>query len=460
MVSGVLAQREPEAVSGDLEQEAVRRWHPAVRVLFRFGFIVVGIGMAGVWLLHALLRTFGLPPVAVGAVARWAALSPLTDWIGANVFDVPIDYTVTGSGDTAAKWVAAFTLILVAIPITIAWSVLDRRRPNYGRLYGWFLLLLRISLASALLLYGMIKVLPTQMSFNLERLVEPFGHMSPMAVLWAQSSLSEPYEMALGAAEVTAGLLLILPLTAGLGSVLAVVVALQVVLVNLTFDVPVKLFALQILLYATILAAPHIVRIARALLGRALDAAEPAPLLATRRGNRVLVAAQVLLGVWLLAAMTVEAYDGWHTYGNARAKSPLYGIWNVTEFSVAGEQVPALVDFRATPAEGATPSATERFRRIIFDIPQGMTAQRLDDSLVSFPARVDPDQRTITLSRDTDHQWRIATFGYLRPRPDRLILEGTVGAKPVRMQLDQVDLAQFPAVSRGFHWVQATPYYR
>ncbi|MFF2088402.1 DoxX family protein [Nocardia sp. NPDC058176] len=459
MVSGVLAQRELEAVGGDLEQEAVRRWHPAVRVLFRFGFVVVGIGMAGVWLLHALLRTFGLPPEAVGAVGRWTALSPLTDWIGAHVFDVPIDYTVTGSGDTAAKWVAAFTLILVAIPVTVAWSVLDRRRPNYTRLYGWFRLLLRLSLASALLLYGMIKVLPTQMSFNLERLVEPFGHMSPMAVLWAQSSLSEPYEMALGAAEVAAGLLLILPLTAGLGSVLAVVVAMQVVLVNLTFDVPVKLFALQILLYATILAAPHIVRIVRALFGRAVDAVEPAPLLATRRGNRVLVTAQVLLGVWLLAAMTVEAYDGWHTYGNARPKSPLYGIWNVTEYSVAGQEVPALIDFRAA-SEAAMPSATERFRRIIFDIPQGMTAQRLDDSLVSFPARVDTDQRTITLSRDTDHQWKLALFDYVQPQPDRLILEGTVAGKPVRMRLDQVDLAQFPVVSRGFHWVQATPYYR
>ncbi|WP_410876336.1 DoxX family protein [Nocardia sp. A7] len=458
MVTGVLAQREPEVVG--VGREAVERWHPAVRVLFRFGFVVVGVGMAGVWLLHALLRTLGVSQGAVTEVAKWTALHPLTDWVGTHIFDVPIDYAVTGSGDTAAKWVSVFTLVLVAVPVTAAWSVLDRHRPNYARLYEWFRLLLRISLASALLLYGMIKVLPTQMSFNLERLVEPFGHMSPMAVLWAQSSLSEPYEMALGAAEVVAGLLLILPVTAGIGSVLAVVVALQVLLMNLSFDVPVKLFALQLCLFAIVLAAPDIARIVRTLLGRAVDARTSTPLLTTPRGNRILLAAQVLMGVWLLCATTVEAYDGWHTYGNARPKSPLYGIWNVTEYSVAGEQVPALVDFREPPANSGMPNASERFRRIIFDIPQGMTVQRLDDSLVSFPARIDTDQHTITLSKDTAHQWKIATFNYVQPQPDRLILDGTLGGRPVRMQLDQVDLAQYPAVSRGFHWVQATPYYR
>lgn len=458
MSTEVSARREPEIACPDLGPEPVR-WHPFARVLFRFAFVTVGVGMAGTWLLHALLRTMGLPQEAVTQVGQWAALHPLTDWLGTRVFDVRVDYAVTGSGDTAAKWVAVFALVLLAVPVTAVWSVLDRRRPNYVRLAAWFRLLLRFTLVSALLLYGMIKVLPTQMSFNLERLVEPFGHMSPMAVLWAQSSLSEPYEIALGAAEVTAALLLILPLTAGLGAVLAVLVALQVVLVNLTFDVPVKLFALQVLLYAAILAAPDIARIVRSLLGHDVPARVPTPLLSTPRGTRMLTGAQLLLGLWLLCATTVEAYDGWHTYGSARPKSPLYGIWDVTEYSVAGVQVPAVVDFRA-PDEGRIPSATERFRRIIFDIPQGMTAQRLDDSLVSFPARVDTAQRTITLSKDTAHQWQLATLSYVQPRPDQLILEGTLGGRPVRMRLDQVDLTGFPAVSRGFHWVQATPYYR
>ncbi|WP_052313678.1 hypothetical protein [Nocardia thailandica] len=447
--------REPAAA----ETEPGPRWHPGARVAFRFGF-VVGLGTAGVWLLHALLRTVGVPRATVDEIAKWTALHPLSDWVGRTVFDVRVDYAATASGDTAAKWVAAFTLLALAVPVTAVWSALDRGRPHYARLLAWFRLLLRFALVSALMLYGMIKVLPTQMSFNLERLVQPYGDMSPMAVLWAHSALSEPYEIALGAAEVTAAVLLILPLTSGIGAVLAVIVALQVLLVNLAFDVPVKLFAFQVLLFAAVLAAPDIARVVRALLGRAVPVRDPAPATRTRRGARVLLVGQVLLGAWILCATTVEAYDGWHTYGSARPRSPLYGIWDVTEYSVAGEAVPAVVVFGGGRDDSAMPTPAQRFRRVIFDIPQGMTAQRLDDSLVSFPARVDTDRGTITLSRDTEHRWPLATLAYVRPEPDRLLLEGTLAGRPVRMRLDRVDLARFPVVSRGFHWVQATPYYR
>ncbi|SUA79444.1 Uncharacterised protein [Nocardia otitidiscaviarum] len=442
------------------EPETVVRWHPLTRMVFRFGFVFVGIGMAGTWLLHTLVRSVGVPQDAVLELSTWLALSPLTDWVGARIFGVTVDYTPTGSGDTAAQWISQFTLLLVSLLATAVWSLMDRNRPNYLRLYAWFRLLLRLALMSALLLYGMVKLLPSQMTFYLERLVEPFGQMSPMAVLWAQTSASEPYEMALGAAEVAAALLLVLPVTAGLGSVLALVVAMQVLLLNLTFDVPVKLFAGQLLVWALILAAPELVRLVRALLGHAVGVRAAEPLVSTPRARRILVGAQAVLGIWLLFTATVEAHDAWRTTGNGRDRSPLYGIWDVTEYTVAGETVPALTDFDGAPDTGSALDPTARLRRIIFDIPQGVTAQRMDDSLLSFPARIDTERQTITLSKDTSHSWPLGMFGYQRPEPDRLILTGQLGGRPVRMQLELLDLDRFPVVSRGFHWVSPVPYYR
>lgn len=449
-----------EVVARDEERETVERWRPLVRVVFRFGFVFLGIGMAGVWVTHSLLRSFGVPQEMVAGVDKWMALYPLTDWVGDRIFDVRVDYTPTGSGDTAAHWVFLFALLLVAVVATAVWSVLDRRRPNYARLYQWFRLLLRAALVSALLMYGMVKVLPSQMTFYLERLVEPYGEMSPMAVLWAQTSLSEPYEIALGAAEIAAALLLVLPLTAGLGSVLALIVTLQVFLLNITFDVPVKIFSFQLFVYAVVLAAPDILRIVRALFGHAVPVRNTELLLSTPRGNRILLAAQVAFGMWLLFTATTEGYDAWRGHGNGRPQSPLYGIWNVTEYTVAGQQVPALVDYSEKPRSGQGISATERFRRIIFDIPNGVTAQRMDDSLLSFPARIDTERHIITLSKDTAHKWTLATLNYEQPQSDRLILEGQLGGRAVRMQLDLVDLERFPVVSRGFHWVSPVPYYR
>ncbi|MEV6767504.1 DoxX family protein [Nocardia sp. NPDC051030] len=456
----MVAQLAAEVDAQEEDSTEAERWHPLVRVAFRFGLVSLGIGMAGVWLAQAVLRSVGVPQQTVVDVSKWLALHPLTDWVGDHLFDTRIDYTRTGSGDTAAQWVSVFAVLMVSVLVTAVWSVLDRRRPNYARLYQSFRLLLRMSLVSAFLLYGMVKLLPSQMTFSLEKLVEPFGDMSPMTVLWTQTALSEPYEIALGAAELTAALLLVLPFTAGLGSILAVIVALQVFLLNLTFDVPVKLFALQLLVYALVLAAPDILRIVKALIGRAVPVRASMPLVSTPRGNRILLVAQVLFGALLLFTAVSEGHDAWSTYGNGRPQSPLYGIWNVTQYTVAGQDVPALVDYSESPHNAQALSANDRFRRIIFDIPNGVTAQRMDDSLVSFPAEIDTDRQTLSLSKDLAHQWKIAILGYQQPQTDQLILTGQIGGRPVRMQLDRVDLDRYPAVSRGFHWVQPAPYYR
>ncbi|MGV9838181.1 DoxX family protein [Nocardia niigatensis] len=429
-------------------------------MMFRYAFVVLGVGMAGVWVLHMLLRSVGVSQQAVMGVAKWTALHPLTDQVGERVFGVRVDWSFTGSGDTAANWVSIFTLLVVAAPIAVMWSVLDRRRPDYARLYAWFRLVLRLALMSALLLYGVTKLLPSQMAFALDRLVEPFGDLSPMAVLWSQTASSEPYEIALGAAEITAGVLLILPFTAGLGAVLAVVVTLQVFLLNLTFDVPVKILSGQLLVYAVVLAAPEIVRVVRALTGHAVPGRGPEALVQSPRGRRILVAAQAMLGLWVLFTTLTEGHDAWRTYGNGRPHSALYGIWDVTEYTVAGQEVPALVDFRPTPPEGQLIGPTDRFRRLIFDVPQGVTAQRMDDSLVSFPVEIDADLHTVTITKDLSHQWKLAILNYDQPQADQLNLDGQLAGRPVHLRLTRVDLDRFRVISRGFHWVQPVPYLR
>lgn len=454
----MVAQLSAEVAGPDMEQPVVR-WHPLVRMGFRFGFAFLGAGMTGGWLATALIRSFGVPQETVAELTKWTGLYPLTDRVGKHIFHTTVDYTRSGSGDTAAQWISAFTWLLAAFAATAVWSVLDRHRPNYARLNAWFRLLLRGALVSALLLYGMVKLLPSQMTFVLQRLVEPFGDMSPMSVLWTQTALSEPYEIALGAAEITAALLLIAPLTAGLGSILAFIVTLQVALLNLTFDVPVKIFSLQLLAFAAVLAAPDIRRTVRALLGRAIPRREPELRFTTGRRNRILLAAQLIFGGWLFYTALTEGLDGWHTYGNARAQSPLYGIWNVTEYSVAGQQLPALVDFRESTRSGL-PNASDRFRRIIFDIPDAITVQRMDDSLLPLPARIDTAGHTITIPRDATGGAPLAAFDYEQPQPNRLILIGQLAGHPIRMRLELIPLDHYPAVSRGFHWVQAEPYMR
>ncbi|NNH70510.1 DoxX family protein [Nocardia uniformis] len=434
------------------------RWHPITRVLFRFGFVYLGVGTAGQWLVLALLRTFGAPHEWVVATWKWWALYPLNDWVAERVFGIEtaLSYAETGSGDTVAHWVSTFTWLVVSVLIAAVWSVLDRRRWEYVRLHGWLRLVVRFALVASLLLYGVIKVLPSQMTFALYRLVQPFGDMSPMSVLWSQTAASEPYEIVLGCAEVAAALLLLVPVTSTAGAVLAVVALAQVFLVNLAYDVPVKIFSFHLLVLAALLLVPEARRLAAAFAGKAVLARKAPPLLPSTRGTWALVAGQGLLGLWLVIATVMEGWDAWHLYGNAREKSPLYGIWNVTEYSIAGQAIPALV---STEPQPASPNlASERLRRIIFDTQHGIHVQRMDDSLLSLPATVDPDGRTVTVTRDLQGQWKLADLTFERPTPERLLLVGQLAGRSVRMHLELVSLDRFRQLNRGFHWVQEAPY--
>ncbi|WP_280447546.1 DoxX family protein [Nocardia cyriacigeorgica] len=446
----------PVREQGDGPPAAPLPWHPATRVLFRFVFVYLGIGTAAQWLTAQLLRSAGVPETAVLTLGRWWSLPPLTDWFAAHLFGIeePLGYAPTGSGDTVTLWVAAFSWLVVAAVAAAIWTVLDRRRTDYRRLDGWFRLLLRFALAGALMLYGMVKVMPSQMTFALHRLIEPFGDMTPMGVLWSQTAASEPYEIALGCAEIGAGLLLILPATVTAGALLSTVAMAQVFLLNMTFDVPVKLFSLHMLLLSLALLAPESRRLATVMFsGRAVAPSTGSPLFGTARANRAALILQVLLGLWLLVTTALEGWDAWHAYGSARPRSPLYGIWNVAEYSVAGQSVPPLL---TEPNPFADPTAA-RLRRIVFDTVDGVHLQGMDDRLTWVPAEVDHERHTITLFRDPAGQWQLGSFTYEQPAPGRLILDGTLGIRKVRMVLDEIPLERFALIERGFHWTQQAP---
>jgi hypothetical protein len=86
-----------------------------------------------------------------------------------------------------------------------------------------------------------VKVIPVQMHYSaLTRLLQPFGTLSPMGVLWASMGSARPYEIFASFAEVAGGLLLIVPRTTILGALISFADMIQVDTLNMTYDVPVN----------------------------------------------------------------------------------------------------------------------------------------------------------------------------------------------------------------------------
>ncbi|NNH72897.1 DoxX family protein [Nocardia uniformis] len=427
-----------------VEREA--RWNPLTRILFRFSFIYFSLFCV---LFPQILISFAVPLhrwIPEDAVMRWGEFpSPVVEWVGRTVFDAEaVLRTDSGSGDQVFFFVLVFCLLVFSVVVTAVWMVLDRRRPEYRRLAGWFLLFIRLCLASQMLLYGFAKAIPTQMSEpSLVALLQPYGNFTPMAVLWSQVGSSPAYEILLGIAEIVGGLLLLLPRTALAGVLLSLVSMAQVWVLNMTYDVPVKLLSFHLLLLCLVLLAPEARRLTAVLTG---GAAGPSTAPQPFHGRAATIAAvvQVALAVWLAVGFAMSGVKSWNEWGPGRPQSELYGIWTVDEFTRDGQPVPPLT------------TDETRWRRVVFEDPNAIYIQRMDDSLEPMPVIVDGSERTVTLLTGEAAE-PSGNFTFERPAPDRLLLTGVLDGQPVMMSLSLMDADGFPLRQGGFRLVQDYP---
>jgi hypothetical protein len=421
-------------------------WSLASRVAFRFCFLYFGLFCVATQII------VGLVPINIeipGLSALWP-MRQITFWTGAHVFHARLPLVFdSGSGDETFDWALVLWLLVLAVLATGIWSVLDRKRDHYATLYKWFRLFLRFALAGQMFGYGLYKLIPLQMPFpHLATLLEPYRNFSPMGVLWSSIGASPAYETFAGCAETLGGLLLVVPRTAMLGALVCLADMTQVFALNMTYDVPVKLFSFHLLLMALFLLAPDLRRLADFFFRqRTVGPSTEAPLFASRLANRIALAAQVLFAVSMLGMGLHGAFVDWHRFGGGRPKSPLYGIWNVDELSIDGQVRSPLV------------TDNGRWRRAIFDFPTGMAFQRMDDSFARYGCSINASAGTLALTKGADKSWR-ANFTFQRPAQNQLVLDGSMDNQKVHMQLQLMDRSRFMLVSRGFHWVQEAPFNR
>jgi hypothetical protein len=160
--------------------------------------------------------------------------------------------------DSPGLWRWAGLLLLATAPAAALWARLARRTPAaearlwYGLHTGaaWLL-------ALHLLEYGFDKVFKAQFYLpEPNTLYTPLGQLPPDLAYWSLLGSSHFYSVFAGLLEVGPGLLLLWGRTRALGAVLAGAVLLNVLALNLGFDISVKLWSGFLLGLALVVAAP------------------------------------------------------------------------------------------------------------------------------------------------------------------------------------------------------------
>jgi hypothetical protein len=258
---------------------------------------------------------------------------------------------------------------------------------------------------------------------------------------------SIPYVVFSGAAEMLGALLLAARRTTLLGALVCIGVLSNVVMLNLSYDVPVKLYSSHLLLMAVFLAAPDLLRLASLFVwNRRVPAAEQRPLFASRQGNRAALVFRTVFIVYLAIAALQSSLEYKQQFADMATRQRLYGAWEVEELAVDGVVRPLL--------------ATDEtlWRRLVFEWPGELGIQYAHETQIrDYELRLDPGTHVFTLCCDPEPK---AALSFEQVGPDVLALAATVDGKQVRGRFRRMDDSRFPLLSRGFHWTNERPFNR
>lgn len=365
--------------------------------------------------------------------------------MGTYVFHVSTQ-GARATGDSMWGYVEVALFLTIALAGGLLWAALDRKRSRYERAWELLRIYLRFTLAAAMITYGVQKVIPSQFAPpTLDRLVEPFGSSSPMGILWAFMGVSKSYNIFTGAIELASGILLTFRRTTLLGALLAAGAMANVVALNYSYDVSVKIYSTQLLLQSLVLIAPDARRLLDLLLfNRAVGPRKERPLFRRRALERGSLVVRTLLVAWFIVFSFQWVVDTSKEAGLDQ-HSPLRGVWDVTELTDNGIARPPL-----------TTDAT-RWRRAVFDNPTYMSFFLMNDTRLRFNSKLDANTQTLKL-RNRENRSDAMTLKYSRPSPRVLILDGVVSGHTLHATCELSDTYEKPLLlTRGFHWVNEIP---
>jgi hypothetical protein len=433
---------QPPITAGDAPGDL---WSATRKVAFRFAFAYFVV-----YLLPFPLDA--LPSTSTESAgwtdAPWHVLVP---WVGAHILHLatPITIFEAGSGDTTYNYVQLLCFVAISLITTVAWSLLDARRPNYAKLSKWLRVYVRFALATTMIAYGSMKVIKAQFpSPDLYTLAEQYGQSSPMGLLWNFMGFSLPYNIFTGCAEMGAGLLLAFRRTTTLGALLAVSVLANIVMLNFSYDVPVKLYSLHLLAMAIFILLPEARKLIDLFVFNRARSLNPEVPLFTR--PRLDFAARMLGAVFVAASAVLwlsSSVEGRKTYGDTAPKPPLYGLYEVATFVRNGDTIPPLL------------TDTFRWRRVVVVYPGSLSIRSMSDSGRGFAAEVDTVKGVLTLTPRQDSTTHFV-LSYVRPDSAHLTVHGTWAADTLHVEMVRRDEGDFLLMNRGFHWINETPYNR
>lgn len=331
-----------------------------------------------------------------------------------------------GSDSTFAL-VQLFLFAIIAFLSAIVWTIADRDH-KFDHLLYWIKVYIRYGLAFWILGYAMGKILkyqfPTPGPYYFAR---TYGETSPMELLWNFMGYSYSYNLFTGAAEAIAAILLFFRSTATLGALITIGVMSNVVLMNFSYDIYVKLISSTLLLMAVYLITPDLKQLYDFFFrSRPASLENNRHVIARKTVRLAIIGVEAVIIIAILFAKISGGLKLQTKYGDSKPKSALAGVYKIETFVINRDTIPPL----------ATDSV--RWNILVLDGMHLAELKLMNEKRIMLSFWFDEKENTLRLG-DPDDTLRRDTFRFKRLDPSQIFLAGKQDNDSVYVTMNKME---------------------
>jgi len=404
-------------------------WTFPEKITFRFFSVFVLL----------FIISFSFPHYYLPDLGKFVAplFEPLVKFSANNIFGIN-HYASHLVSDSTGLYVHVFNLFFIALIVCIIWSFLDKKK--YSVLFYWLLVVARYYLALQLFVYGFNKVFKWQFYLpEPNTLYTPLGNVPPDLLYWSTMGISRAYTVFLGIAEVLAACLLLFRRTTLFASLLSVVILINVLVINFSFDISVKVYSAFLLLLAILIVSPDVKRLFCFFFSDKIKEHEKwKPVYASAKTHNIYRSVKTIVICFILFDV-LSIYFITTNFNDDKEPRPLFhGAYDVTLFVKNNDTLlPLSTD-------------TYRWKRMFVHRRGYLITQFMNDEMQDYKLEYDTlHHKLIIEDYDTNEK---TDFAYSETSDTTLVLSGKMKNDSVNVYLKKINIDALPLLQNDFHF--------
>jgi len=280
---------------------------------------------------------------------------------------------------------------------------------------------------------------------GLDRIDNEVGNNSPMGFLWLFMSYSPTYNIGTGLIEMIGGMLLLFRRTTLFGGIISFVAMANVVLIDIAYDVTVKMFAIHLMLMVMVLLLDDAKRLFNVLLfNRTAVPRQDLPLISNPRYRIPGYAVKTLLiGYVLIATLQFSGEIRDNRLNNLK-QDTLHNKYIVDQFVINSDTLPPLRGDKARWDEVLIGSSYS---------PTRMTIKDMSGSSKFYVYEADTVSKSLTFYSRRDSTDRFE-MKYTQPSEKKFVLQGLHKTDTLHIEMKIFSREDYPLGSGKINWVR------